>query len=159
MGLSRIGLVSILIGKSAINRLKKVSINEIQLILGHLTKMPSATITKSAMAGVKRKSAPIKNSLVKETKKLKIDSKSSVKTKSKTKSVKKVETPSDSDSDSLDLDEDGGVPLTSYEEDEEVGEESDAEDIPKVADGLHPDRAKAVSTNCEYLPFSPSTVN
>ncbi|KUJ20287.1 ARM repeat-containing protein [Mollisia scopiformis] len=111
--------------------------------------MPTATITKSAMAGVKRKSAPVKNGHVKETKKAKVESKFAVRTKSKAKPAKKEKTPSDSDSDDLDSDEDGGVPLTSYEEEEEVAEESEVEDIPKVADGLHPDRAKAVSTNTQ----------
>lgn len=116
--------------------------------------MPSATTTKSAMAGVKRKSAPAKNGHVKESKKLKVESKSAVKTKSKAKSVpKKVEVTSDFDSDDLDSDEEGGVPLTSYEEDEEVAEDSEVEDTPKIADGLHPDRAKAVSTNSEYFLF------
>ncbi|KAE8443061.1 hypothetical protein EG329_002384 [Mollisiaceae sp. DMI_Dod_QoI] len=111
--------------------------------------MPTATTTKSAMAGIKRKSAPVKKGPVKETKKLKVESKSNIKTKSKAKPVKKVEVFNDTDLDDLDLDDDGGAPLTAYEEDEEVQEDSEIEDTPQVADGLHPDRAKAVSTNSQ----------
>ncbi|KAF8858085.1 ARM repeat-containing protein [Acephala macrosclerotiorum] len=112
--------------------------------------MPSATTTKSAMAGVKRKSAPLKDGKVKESKKLKVEGKSKSKsdTKSKSKPVKKVEVGSE-DSDELDSEDDGGVPLTAFEDDEGVEEESEEEVIPKVTDGLHPDRAKAVSTNSQ----------
>jgi pumilio family protein 6 len=127
---------------------------QIQPFSRHSTKMPSATSAKSSMAGTKRKSAPVKNGTVKEFKKLKIESKPAIKSKAKAKPFKKVEVSSDSESDDLDSDEDGGVPLTSNNA-EEVTEESEVEDIPKVADGLHPDRAKAVSTNSEY--FFPSS--
>lgn len=117
--------------------------------------MPSATTTKTASAGTKRKSAPVKNVHVKESKKPKIDGavKSAMK-KGKSAPVKQVEVSSDEDSE--DSDSDGGVPLdyrskkgSEKEEDEEA--ESEEEDIPKAADGLHPDRAKAVVTNSEYL--------
>ncbi|KAG4440010.1 hypothetical protein IFR05_004524 [Cadophora sp. M221] len=113
--------------------------------------MPSATTTKTASAGTKRKSAPVKNVHVKESKKPKIDGvvKSAMK-KGKSAPVKEVEVSSDEDSE--DSDSDGGVPLdyqskkgSSEEEDEEAG--SEEEDLPKATDGLHPDRAKAVVTN------------
>ncbi|KAH6719045.1 armadillo-type protein [Leptodontidium sp. MPI-SDFR-AT-0119] len=115
--------------------------------------MPSATTTKTASAGTKRKSAPVKNVHVKESKKPKIDGavKSAMK-KGKSAPVKQVEVSSDEDSE--DSDSDGGVPLdyrskkgSEKEEDEEA--ESEEEDIPKAADGLHPDRAKAVVTNSQ----------
>lgn len=98
----------------------------------------------------------MKEGKVKESKKLKVESKSKsifkpdTKSKSKAKPVKKVEVSSE-DSDELDSDDDGGVPLTKFEDNEEVEEESEEEDIPKVADGLHPDRAKVVSTNSMYF--------
>lgn len=120
--------------------------------------MPTATTTKSAMAGVKRKSAPVKNVHVKESKKPKIDAgmKSDLKTKAKPLPVKKVEELSDEDSE--DSDSDGGVPINfeseeseDIEEIEEAGEveeeENYSEDAPTTADGLHPERAKAVVTN------------
>lgn len=114
--------------------------------------MPSATTTKSAMAGTKRKSDSTKESYVKENKKAKIgsDAKSVSKSKDKPKPIlkptPKVEESSDFDSD--DSDSDGGVPLnvessTSYVEEDD----SELEDLPKASDGLHPDRAKAVVTN------------
>jgi pumilio family protein 6 len=122
--------------------------------------MPTATTTKSAMAGVKRKSAPVRNAHVNETKKAKIDPgmKSALKTKSKPLPVNEDEELSDEGSE--DSDSDGGVPLN-FESDEpeelkeveEVGEgeedESDSEQTPTNADGLHPERAKAVLTNSE----------
>mgnify|MGYP003629797901 CR=1 FL=1 len=110
--------------------------------------MPSATTTKTTSAGTKRKSAPVKNVHVKESKKPKIDVavKSALK-KGKPAPIKKVEISSDDDSD--DSDSDGGVPINRQSKksssDEEEG--SDLEDLPKAADGLHPDRAKAVVTN------------
>lgn len=115
--------------------------------------MPSATTTKSAMAGTKRKSAPVKNVHVKESKKPKIDPavKSAMK-KEKKAPVKKIEELSDEDSD--DSDSDGGAPLDykskkhSEEGDEDL--DSESEDIPAAEDGLHPERAKAVATNSEY---------
>ncbi len=129
--------------------------------------MPTATTTKSAMAGVKRKSAPVKNAHMKESKKPKIDSgmKSALKTKTKPAPVKKVEESTDEDSeDSEDSDSDGGVPLNfgSYgqenvdEVDSEVQEkeEVDSEDGPSTTDGLHPERAKAVVTNSKYSHFN-----
>lgn len=119
--------------------------------------MPSATTTKSAMAGTKRKSASVKDSNVKENKKPKFDSskKFATKTKTKTKAmpVKKAEELTDEDSE--DSDSDGGVPLSDSEDadmddaepQEQDEEESDSEDIPMQNDGIHPDRAKAVVTN------------
>ncbi|KAG4424431.1 hypothetical protein IFR04_002487 [Cadophora malorum] len=112
--------------------------------------MPSATATKTTSAGTKRKSAPVKNVHVKESKKPKIDVavKSALK-KGKPAPIKKVEISSDDDSD--DSDSDGGVPIDRQSKksssDEEEG--SDLEDLPKAADGLHPDRAKAVVTNSQ----------
>lgn len=118
--------------------------------------MPSATTTKTAMAGTKRKSAPVKNSHPKESKKPKVDmavrsvKKVTKETKEKKVPVKKVEESSDEVSE--DSDSDGGIPLGSdiqkgsgLEEDE-----SESEDVPAAADGLHPERAKAVVTNSEY---------
>lgn len=113
--------------------------------------MPSATTTKSAMAGTKRKSESNKDSHM-ENKKAKIgsDGKSISKSKDKPRSIlkpaPKVEASSDSDSE--DSDSDGGVPLNA-ESSTSDGEEDDSESevLPKAADGLHPDRAKAVVTN------------
>jgi pumilio family protein 6 len=117
--------------------------------------MPSATTTKSAMAGTKRKSAPVKDSNIKENKKPKFDSSKKFATKTKTKAmpVKKAEQLTDEDSE--DSDSDGGVPLSDSEDadmddaepQEQDEEESDSEDIPMQNDGIHPDRAKAVVTN------------
>lgn len=126
--------------------------------------MPTATTTKSAMAGVKRKSAPVKNAHMKESKKPKIDSgmKSALKTKTKPAPVKKVEESTDEDSE--DSDSDGGVPLNFGsdgqenidEVDSEVQEkeEVDSEDGPSTKDGLHPERAKAVVTNSKDSHFN-----
>ncbi|KAK0104667.1 pumilio domain member 6 [Cadophora gregata] len=117
--------------------------------------MPSATTTKTASAGTKRKSAPVKNVHVKESKKPKIDVavRPALK-KGKPAPVKKIEDSSDDDSD--DSDSDGGVPLGyqfkksgSDQEEGEDEESSDFEELPKAADGLHPDRAKAVVTNSQ----------
>ncbi len=124
-----------------------------------LTAMPTATTTKSTMAGTKRKSAPVKDSNVKENKKPKFDSgkKSASKTKTKTKAmpVKKAEESTDEDSE--DSDSDGGVSLSDSEDvdmddaesQKQDEEESDSEDVPMQNDGIHPDRAKAVVTNSE----------
>ncbi len=115
--------------------------------------MPSATTTKAAMAGTKRKSAPVKNVHAKESKKPKIDS--AVKTalkKGKKAPVKNIEELSDDDSD--DSDSDGGAPL-GYNPKNDNGEkdedrDSEFEELPAAEDGLHPERAKAVATNSEY---------
>jgi pumilio family protein 6 len=138
------------------------------------TAMPTATTAKSAMAGTKRKSSPVKNVHVKESKKPKIDSsmKFVLKTKSKPLPVK-VKEFSDVDSeDSEDSDSDGGVPLNfgsdesddeeEVEEAEDVGEgksdskddKSDAEEVQKSTDSLHPERAKAVVTNSKISHFA-----
>jgi hypothetical protein len=123
--------------------------------------MPSATTTKSAMAGTKRKATPVKNVHVKKPKTDKdvvVKKASKSKSTTKTAPVKKVQEPSDSDEDDLDsdVDSDGGVPLdlegTSSENDEE--EDDSEENLPKVADGLHPERAKAVVVNSEFPLFS-----
>jgi pumilio family protein 6 len=133
--------------------------------------MPTATTAKSAMAGTKRKSSPVKNVHVKESKKPKIDSsmKFVLKTKSKPLPVKVKEF---SDVDSEDSDSDGGVPLNfgsdesddeeEVEEAEDVGEgksdskddKSGAEEVQKSTDGLHPERAKAVVTNSKISYFA-----
>ena len=119
------------------------------------TTMPFATSTKSAMTGTKRKSAPVKNGNVKESKKAKIEPvlKSAMKSKSsKAKSVpfKKVEESSDDDSD--DLDSDGGAPLDPESSASDVEmEDGGSDEAPKVADGVHPDRAKAVVANSKVL--------
>jgi pumilio homology domain family member 6 len=124
--------------------------------------MPTATTTKSAMAGMKRKSAPVKNAHAKESKKPKIDSgmKSALKTKTKPVPVKVEEA---SNEDSEDSDSDGGVPLNFESDDsddvaeidqEEREEENDSEELPTTTDGLHPERAKAVVTNSKNLHFT-----
>ena len=117
--------------------------------------MPATTTTKSAMAGTKRKSAPVKNVHVKENKKPKIEQVKKSALKSKPKPVDMVEETSDLDTEdfSEDSGSDGGVPLYSSEP-EDSEEESDSEATPKVADGLHPERAKAVVVNSKLL--SPS---
>jgi pumilio family protein 6 len=105
--------------------------------------MPAATVTKNAMAGIKRKSNPVKDVHVKESKKAKTDAslKSALKSsKSRPDPVKKAEGSSDSDSEDSDSD-DGAI---SHSEPEE---EDDSDEVPKATDGLHPDRAKAVVTN------------
>lgn len=121
--------------------------------------MPTATTTKSAMGGTKRKSAPVKDPHVKKSKKPKIDfgKRPTLKTKTKPIPVKVEEL---SDQNSEDSDSDGGVPLNfesddsedvdkaeSESEEAEQLEESDSEEIPSAKDGLHPERAKAVVTN------------
>jgi len=109
--------------------------------------MPGAIITKNTMPGTKRKSAPVKDVHAKESKKLKTQPslKSGLKSESKAP-LKVVEESSESDFD--EPDSDGGAPLYSGS----IGspddvEDSDSELTPKVADGLHPDRAKAVVVN------------
>ena len=80
-----------------------------------------------------------------------------MKTKSNPQPVKIIEESSDSQSDSEDPDSDGGAPLYSKpvdSEEEEEEEDGGSEATPKVADGLHPDRAKAVVTNgTQFLIF------
>jgi pumilio family protein 6 len=119
--------------------------------------MPTATTTKSAMAGTKRKSAPVKDSNVKGNKKLKFDSgkKSASRTKTKSKAIPVKKAEEFTDEDSKDSDSDGGVPLSNSEDvdmddaepQKQDEEESDSEDVPMQNDGIHPDRAKAVVTN------------
>jgi len=103
------------------------------------------------MASTKRKSAPVKDGNVKESKKAKIEPvlKSAMKSKSskaKPVPVKKVEESSDDDSD--DFDSDGGAPL-----DLEAGasdvemDDCGSEATPTAADGIHPEKAKAVIAN------------
>jgi pumilio family protein 6 len=110
--------------------------------------MPTAITTENTMSGTKRKSAPVKDVHIKESKKPKIDSglNSAMKSK-KSKPVKVVEESSDSGSE--DSDSEGGAPLfsesvVSSEEEDDKDEESGSEEVPKEVDGLHPDRAKAV---------------
>jgi pumilio family protein 6 len=110
--------------------------------------MPTAITTEYTMPGTKRKSAPVKDVHVKESKKLKIDSgvKSALKSKSKPEPVKVVEESSESDLE--DSGSEGGAPLYSESiASSEEDEDGDSEATPKIADGLHPDRAKAVVTN------------
>ena len=117
--------------------------------------MPPTT-TKDTMNGTKRKIAPVKDTYKTETKKPKFGSGPNSAFKSKVKSVpaKTVEELSDSG----DSESDGGVPLYSqpeYGEDSrdavesDATEDSDTEPLPKIQDGLHPERAKAVVVNSE----------
>jgi len=110
------------------------------------TTMPTATVTKAAMSGTKRKGAPVKSEYVKESKKAKFEDGKKVVKKSKIvvplptkKIVKKVEVESEEISE--DSDSDGGVPVGDSNDEEED------EDLPKAEDGLHPERAKAVVVN------------
>lgn len=107
--------------------------------------MPTAITAKNTMSGIKRKSAPVKDADVKGSKKPKIDTapKSTIKSKSTREPAKVFEESSESSDDWDDADE--GVEVEG--EDEVMGEDSDSEPPPEVADGLHPDRAKAVVTN------------
>ncbi|PBP19748.1 pumilio domain-containing protein [Diplocarpon rosae] len=117
--------------------------------------MPSATKARSVTAGTKRKSAPTKHVHAKDTKKPKIEMvvKSAMKKekeqKEKKAPAKKIKELSDEDSE--DSDSDGGVALGhGSKKDTGVEDgESDTEDIPETADGLHPERAKAVATNSQ----------
>lgn len=115
--------------------------------------MPSATSSKAATAGTKRKSAPEKSSLAKEFKKVKIDTAKPSKVVGKSKDVKKSKAALKKEesiaSDSDDLEEDGGVPLEA-ELSEDESEDED-EEMPSAVDGLHPERAKAVSANGTLL--------
>jgi pumilio family protein 6 len=117
--------------------------------------MPSTT-REDTMNGTKRKIAPVKDAYKTETKKPKFGSRPNSALKSKVKSVpaKTVEELSDSG----DSESDGGVPLYSqpeYGEDSrdavesDATEDSDTEPLPKIQDGLHPERAKAVVVNSE----------
>ena len=117
--------------------------------------MPSTT-TKDTMNGTKRKIAPAKDAYKTETKKPKVGSGPNSAFKSKVKSVpaKTVEELSDSG----DSESDGGVPLYNQPEygegsrdavESDATEDSDTEPHPKIQDGLHPERAKAVVVNSE----------
>lgn len=104
------------------------------------------------MNGSKRKSGPIKDDHKKHNKKPKTDPslKSALK-KGNVKSVPAKEVEKSSDSDSEDSESDGGAALQSVNgegaEDSDVTENSDSEEIPKVEDGVHPERAKAAAVN------------
>jgi Rieske Fe-S protein len=155
-GLSKIGLAQV--SDNEISDKQKKKSREFSNYAATSTAMPAATTTKYAMAGIKRKSAPVKDVHVKESKKPKIDSgmRSTFKTKAKPAAVKKVEELTDEDSE--DSDSDGGVPLnfmSDESEEQEKGEkDSDSEEVP--SDGLHPDRAKAVVTNSKIFHCIPS---
>jgi hypothetical protein len=116
--------------------------------------MPTAFKTKNAMSGIKRKSAPEKDANVKGIKKPKINaaSKSALKSKS-TRAPAKVFKESSESSDDWDG-EDEGADKVGEDEDMGMGEDGDYEPTPKVADGLHPDRAKAVVTNSRSTPYA-----
>lgn len=112
--------------------------------------MPTATISKTTMSGTKRKGAPAKSEYVKESKKAKFEDGKKVVKKSKIvvplptkKIIKKVEVESEEISE--DSDSDGGVPVGDSNDD-------DDEDLPNAADGLHPERAKAVVVNSKSPP-------
>ncbi|EKD15820.1 uncharacterized protein L3040_003325 [Drepanopeziza brunnea f. sp. 'multigermtubi'] len=111
--------------------------------------MPSATTTKNATTGAKRKSAPVKNAHVQESKKPKIDVAFMSVKKEKKVPVTNIEESSDDDSE--DSSSDDGVPVdqASQEESKLEDDETDSEEIPRAADGLHPQRAKAVATNSQ----------
>lgn len=112
--------------------------------------MAPVTISKSAVSGTKRKSAPAKDVNVKESKKAKIElGKKGKESKIKAKPVKKVESESEEESES----EDGGAALEAESAD---GSDSDTE--MKEVEGIHPDRIKAVAANSKgfldyYLQF------
>ncbi|KAI9051117.1 hypothetical protein LZ554_005220 [Drepanopeziza brunnea f. sp. 'monogermtubi'] len=112
--------------------------------------MPSATSTKTATTGSKRKSAPVKNAHVQESKKPKIDVAFMSVKKEKKVPVTNTEESSDDDSEDSSSD-DGGVPVdqASQEESKSEDDETDSEETPRAADGLHPQRAKAVATNSQ----------
>jgi pumilio family protein 6 len=118
--------------------------------------MPSAITTETTMNGTKRKGAPVKDVHIKHSKKPKTESglKSALK-KEKVKAVpvKKIEELS---IDSDDSESDGGIPVKSTKgkdtEESNVEEGSDLEEIPKEADGVHPERAKAAAVNSKVLP-------
>lgn len=117
--------------------------------------MPSATTTKSAMAGTKRKSAPVKEGHVKESKKVKTSAGREMAPKKKGLAVKpprpaKIVEKSASES-SDDDDSDGGVPLSSMSGVEEDEEDEEEENLPSATDGLHPDRVKAVVANSKLF--------
>jgi pumilio family protein 6 len=102
-------------------------------------------ISKATMNGTKRKGPPVKDTHVKQNKKPKTESgvKSAMK-KEKVKPtpvmIRKIEKSSDSDSEGSTSD--GGVPLQT-----DPTEDSESEEIPTAADGVHPERAKAVALN------------
>lgn len=114
--------------------------------------MPSATTTKPAMNGTKRKGAPVKDARVKHSKKPKTDSvtKSDTKTKKvKSPPVKKVKELSDSEDD----ESEGGVPVIGQKNGNADSEDSDSEDevVPNEADGVHPERAKAAALSSMFM--------
>lgn len=116
--------------------------------------MPSAIATKPTMNGIKRKGAPVKDVHAKHIKKPKTDSgpKSGLKKeKVKVAPVKKIEELSISDSD--DSESDGGAPVkirnSGNAEESDLTEDSDSEEVPKVSDGVHPERAKAAAVNSQ----------
>ena len=115
--------------------------------------MPLALTTKNTMPGIKRKSAPEKDVNVKGSKKPKIDNtpKSANKSKS-TRAPAKVFEESGDSTDDWDEDDEGGAGLDEDEgEDVDMGDDGDSEPTPNAADGLHPDRAKAVVTNSQSM--------
>ena len=115
--------------------------------------MPTAITAINAMSGFKRKSAPEKDVHAKGNKKVKVELglNTSMKSKSKSAPVKIVEESSDSEDISENSDSAEGAPLDSSLDEEE--EDIDAEQLPKAADGLHPDRAKAVVTSSTLMPL------
>lgn len=148
------GVVTSVVGRKKFGGEQRKKVSRERQIAANSTTMPSATTTKSAMAGTKRKSAPVKEVYVKGSKKAKIESAPKMNSKSKKpeKSAKvapvKKQESSDSDEDDLDSDADGGVPLGTSASDVE----DDDDEMPNAADGLHPDRVKAVAANSNALP-------
>lgn len=107
------------------------------------------------MTGTKRKSMPVNEGHVKESKKAKIESAPEASSKSKKPAkksakaapVKKQES-SGSDEYNLDPNNDGGVTLDQIAS----NAEDDEEELLNAADGLHPERVKAVAANSNSLP-------
>ena len=112
----------------------------------HSFTMPTATTSKPALAGTKRKSLPVH---VKASKKPKIELKSALKSGKPAKKVAPKDDP-DNFSDSDDVESDGGAKLGGKAEEEEEDEE---ENEINEDDGVHPDRVKAVVTSSmSFLP-------
>lgn len=92
--------------------------------------MPSATVTKSAMNGTKRKSAPVKGEHVKGSKKAKLETEKKPVTKKVSNPLgvmrKKEVVVESSDDDSEESNSDGGVPLGA-EQDVGGDDEEDSE--------------------------------
>lgn len=103
--------------------------------------MPSAVATKkSSVAGTKRKAESSKEAYVKKPKVGTSSSKSPDK-KTKKPFVKPAKIQEDSSDDDVDdMDEDGGVPLDDGDDSDDSGTP-----VPKVKDGVHPDRVKATA--------------